>query len=83
MTARVMVIGGTGGFGRRLVEGLVATTDLEVIIGVRLAVRTIVVRDGVELLQLLGKHRAAHARHPGERRHLDATDLIVHDCRVA
>src|SRR5947209_9417353 len=35
MTARVMVIGGTGGFGRRLVEGLVATTDLEVIIAAR------------------------------------------------
>lgn len=30
-----MVIGGTGGFGRRLVEGLVATTDLEVIIAAR------------------------------------------------
>jgi saccharopine dehydrogenase-like NADP-dependent oxidoreductase len=32
---RVMVIGGTGGFGRRLVEGLVATTDLDVIIAAR------------------------------------------------
>ena len=30
-----MVIGGTGGFGRRLVEGLVATTDLDVIIAAR------------------------------------------------
>ncbi len=30
-----MVIGGTGGFGRRLVEGLVATTDLHVIIAAR------------------------------------------------
>src|SRR6266699_713684 len=32
---RVMVIGGTGGFGRRLVEGLVATTDLDVIVAAR------------------------------------------------
>ncbi len=30
-----MVIGGTGGFGRRLVEGLALTTDLEVIIAAR------------------------------------------------
>ncbi len=30
-----MVIGGTGGFGRRLVEGLVATSDLDVIIAAR------------------------------------------------
>src|SRR5260370_39372212 len=30
-----MVIGGTGGFGRRLVEGLVATTDLDVVIAAR------------------------------------------------
>jgi saccharopine dehydrogenase-like NADP-dependent oxidoreductase len=29
------VIGGTGGFGRRLVEGLVATTDLDVVIAAR------------------------------------------------
>ena len=35
MTARALVIGGTGGFGRRLVEGLIATTDLEVIIAAR------------------------------------------------
>jgi len=30
-----MVIGGTGGFGRRLVEGLAATTDLEIVIAAR------------------------------------------------
>jgi saccharopine dehydrogenase-like NADP-dependent oxidoreductase len=30
-----MVIGGTGGFGRRLVEGLVASTDFEVVIAAR------------------------------------------------
>ena len=35
VTSRVMVIGGTGGFGRRLVEGLVVTTDFEVIIAAR------------------------------------------------
>ena len=32
---RVLVVGGTGGFGRRLVEGLVATTGLDVVIGAR------------------------------------------------
>src|SRR3954469_7352395 len=35
MTRRVLVIGGTGGFGRRLVEGLIATTDLAVVIASR------------------------------------------------
>lgn len=35
MNQRVLVIGGTGGFGRRLVEGLIATTDLAVVIGSR------------------------------------------------
>jgi NAD(P)-dependent dehydrogenase (short-subunit alcohol dehydrogenase family) len=35
VTRRVLVVGGTGGFGRRLVEGLVATTDLDIVIGAR------------------------------------------------
>lgn len=35
MTRRVLVGGGTGSFGARLVEGLVATTDLDVIIAAR------------------------------------------------
>ena len=35
MIRRVLVIGGTGTFGARLVEGLVATTDLDVIIAAR------------------------------------------------
>jgi hypothetical protein len=35
VTRRVLVVGGTGGFGRRLVEGLVATTDVDVVIGAR------------------------------------------------
>ncbi|MBV9827146.1 MAG: DUF4166 domain-containing protein [Alphaproteobacteria bacterium] len=32
---RILVIGGTGGFGRRLVEGLIATSDAQVIIATR------------------------------------------------
>jgi saccharopine dehydrogenase-like NADP-dependent oxidoreductase len=35
MTRRVLVSGGTGSFGARLVEGLAATTDLDVIIAAR------------------------------------------------
>src|SRR5262245_33768858 len=35
VSARVVVIGGTGAFGSRLVEGLVATTHLEVIVAAR------------------------------------------------
>jgi NAD(P)-dependent dehydrogenase (short-subunit alcohol dehydrogenase family) len=35
VTRRVLVVGGTGGFGRRLVEGLLTTTELEVIIAAR------------------------------------------------
>jgi Domain of unknown function (DUF4166)/Saccharopine dehydrogenase NADP binding domain len=35
MSGRVLIIGGTGGFGRRLAEGLIATTDLELVIGSR------------------------------------------------
>lgn len=35
MSVRVIVIGGTGGFGRRLVDGLAATTDLTIVIASR------------------------------------------------
>src|SRR5262249_53212755 len=35
VSRRVVVIGGTGAFGARLVEGLVATTDLAVVIAAR------------------------------------------------
>jgi saccharopine dehydrogenase-like NADP-dependent oxidoreductase len=35
MSRRVVVIGGTGAFGGRLVEGLLATTDLDVVIAAR------------------------------------------------
>jgi saccharopine dehydrogenase-like NADP-dependent oxidoreductase len=35
MNRRVLVCGGTGQFGARLVEGLLATTDLDVVIAVR------------------------------------------------
>ncbi len=35
MRQRVVVVGGTGGFGRRLVEGLVATSDFDVVIAAR------------------------------------------------
>jgi len=35
VTRTALVIGGTGGFGRRLVEGLLATTDLDVVIAAR------------------------------------------------
>jgi Saccharopine dehydrogenase NADP binding domain len=44
-----MLIGGTGGFGRRLVDGLVRTTDFDIIIAAR----------GIE------RARALAARHPG------------------
>ena len=32
---RVLVIGGTGAFGRRLISGLIATTEHDVVIGAR------------------------------------------------
>ncbi|MCB8819059.1 DUF4166 domain-containing protein [Microvirga rosea] len=35
MISRILVVGGKGVFGRRLVEGLLATTDVEVIVGGR------------------------------------------------
>jgi hypothetical protein len=35
VTRRVLVVGGTGGFGRRLVEGLLTTTELDVNIAAR------------------------------------------------
>jgi saccharopine dehydrogenase-like NADP-dependent oxidoreductase len=35
MSKKVLVIGGAGAFGRRLVRGLLATTDLEVVVGGR------------------------------------------------
>jgi len=35
MAQKVLVIGGAGAFGRRLVHGLLATTDLEVVVGGR------------------------------------------------
>lgn len=39
MRQRIIVVGGTGGFGRRLVEGLVAATDFDVAIAARDLVR--------------------------------------------
>ena len=35
MVLRVLVIGGTGAFGRRLISGLIATTDHDVVIAAR------------------------------------------------
>jgi nucleoside-diphosphate-sugar epimerase len=35
MVLRVLVIGGTGAFGRRLISGLIATTDHDVVIAVQ------------------------------------------------
>lgn len=35
MSRRVLIVGGTGDFGRRLAEGLIATTALELVIGSR------------------------------------------------
>src|SRR6266702_2966575 len=35
MAQQVLVIGGAGAFGRRLVHGLLATTDLDVVVGGR------------------------------------------------
>jgi uncharacterized protein DUF4166/saccharopine dehydrogenase-like protein len=35
VSRRVVVVGGTGGFGRRLVDGIVATTDFDVVIASR------------------------------------------------
>src|SRR5262249_36494951 len=58
-------------------------TDLEIVLGVRLSIRTVVVRDGVELLPLLREDDATGAREPGERRALDPADLIVNDRRIA
>jgi len=35
VVGRILVVGGAGVFGRRLVEGLLATTDLEVVVAGR------------------------------------------------
>jgi hypothetical protein len=72
VTARVIVVGGTGAFGARLVESLVATTDLEVVIAAR----------HVAPAQALASDM--QARHPGQRIEtcvLDASAVTAADLR--
>jgi hypothetical protein len=72
MSKRVVVIGGTGTFGARLVERLAATTDLTVVIAARHAR---VAEDFAATLR---------ARHPGrvvEARALDASLITADDLR--
>jgi saccharopine dehydrogenase-like NADP-dependent oxidoreductase len=71
MSRRVVIIGGTGAFGRRLVEGLLATTGLAVVIAARR------VRPTEDLAATL------RARHPGrvEACMLDAAVIGADDLR--
>jgi saccharopine dehydrogenase-like NADP-dependent oxidoreductase len=72
MTRRVLVCGGTGSFGSRLVEGLVATSNLDVIIAARNV-------DRADMLQA-----DLQARFPGRRievSQFDATTANAHDLR--
>jgi NAD(P)-dependent dehydrogenase (short-subunit alcohol dehydrogenase family) len=74
MSRRVLVVGGTGSFGARLVEGLVATTDLDVIIAAR----------NVERAEAL--KAVLRARHPDrqiEAHGFDATTATADDLRRA
>jgi uncharacterized protein YbjT (DUF2867 family) len=45
MGQRVLIVGGSGVFGRRLVNGLVATTEHEVVIAARNLLRAHVLAD--------------------------------------
>jgi NAD(P)-dependent dehydrogenase (short-subunit alcohol dehydrogenase family) len=72
MSRRVLVCGGTGSFGARLVECLVATTDLEVIIAARNV-------DRADALKYI-----LHAGHPErqiEAHGFDATTATADDLR--
>jgi saccharopine dehydrogenase-like NADP-dependent oxidoreductase len=72
MSRCVLVVGGTGSFGARLVESLTATTDLDVIIGVRNV-------DRADMLKA-----ALRGRFPGRRieaHEFDATTATAHDLR--
>ncbi len=51
MTGPILVVGGTGVFGRRLVCGLVATTDLDVIVAARDLRRTRVLVEEINVAQ--------------------------------
>src|SRR5262249_42887076 len=68
VSRRVVVIGGTGAFGARLVDGLLATTDLAVVIAARRAADDLAA--------------ALRARYPGravEACALDATRIAADD----
>jgi hypothetical protein len=72
MSRRVLVSGGTGNFGARLVEGLVATTDFDVTIAAR----------NIERADALAS--ALRARHPDrqiEAHGFDATRATADDLR--
>jgi NAD(P)-dependent dehydrogenase (short-subunit alcohol dehydrogenase family) len=72
MSRRVLVVGGTGSFGARLVEGLVATTDLDVIIAARNV-------DRAEALK--ADLRARHPDRQIETHGFDATTATADDLR--
>jgi Domain of unknown function (DUF4166)/Saccharopine dehydrogenase NADP binding domain len=65
MSRRVLVIGGTGSFGARLVEGLISTTDLDVIIAAR----------GIDRAATLAA--ALRARYPGRQIDTHACDTAT------
>jgi len=60
VTGPILVVGGTGVFGRRLVRGLVATTDLDVIVAARDLRRTRVLVEKINVAQ--SRTRAGHRR---------------------
>jgi len=72
MTRRVLVGGGTGSFGARLVEGLVATTDLDVIIAARNVDRAKALKAAL---------RARHPHRQIETHGFDATTTTADDLR--
>jgi hypothetical protein len=72
MTRRVLVGGGTGSFGARLVEGLVATTDLDVVIAARRVGRADALKASL---------RARHPHRRIEAHGFDATAASADDLR--
>lgn len=67
---RVLVVGGTGGFGQHLIDGLLATTKLDIVIGARNAART---------EALATRLRAAHPGRAIEAAALDVATVTA-DC---
>ena len=53
--------------------------EIQVILGIGLAVRSVVICDGFELLVLLGKVNTPDARKAGQWSHFKPVDFVIHD----